>query len=309
MKQSLYILIILIFTFTDTFGQNIQNPGFEDWETIGPISEPVHWSSIKTSDDQGIADLAPVVWQKSTDAHTGNYSVQLTNVYTLIVATGIVTNGRIHAELNADSGYVYTNTANPGWYTSYTKRPDSVVIWAKYTPQGGDTAQVKVLLHKNNATLPPKPQNQGNRIGYAQINIVGTYTNWTRFSAPFTYNSTESPEYMLMVLTSGAGTQAIEGSTAKFDDMALIEGSAGIQLFNDSKSLFYIYNHELILDELPQGFNEDLYLDIFNLNGSLAFSATIQKNQRKVSLPVGKGQYIARVKAGQQSLSQKIIIQ
>mgnify|MGYP001554473288 CR=1 FL=1 len=53
--------------------QQFDNPGFEEWDDAGTvIDEPVNWSSIKTGDGGTIInDAAPVVWEQSTDAHSG----------------------------------------------------------------------------------------------------------------------------------------------------------------------------------------------------------------------------------------------
>ena len=60
----------------------LDNAGFEQWEEIwvsdvDAIREPVEWSSVKTSDTQVLSDLAPVVCKRGSDAHSGEYSIEI----------------------------------------------------------------------------------------------------------------------------------------------------------------------------------------------------------------------------------------
>jgi hypothetical protein len=211
--------------------QQPENPGFESWETISglTVQEPVDWSSIKTTDGGTIVNnAAPYVWDKSTDAHSGNYSVKLYNANTIIgiVASGIVTNGRVHADI-AGNGWVFTDTGNEQWRTALTQKPDSVVIWAKYTPVSGDIAQMKALLHTGTAKIPDAAQS--NWIALAELNIPNSTPTWTRFSAPFNYFNSNTPQYILFVVSS-AGTSAHVGSIAYFDDIELIYNEPELDL-------------------------------------------------------------------------------
>ncbi len=214
-------LLSLIITITLFSQQQPENPGFENWEDVGLlVEEPVEWSSIKTSDNGFLNGLAPYVWDQSTDAHTGSYSVKLYNSSVLgIVAAGTLTNGIVHADMNPDNGYVYTDITNSQHYTTLTQKPDSIAVWAKFFPEPGDIGQVKAVLHTGTAQIPDPAMT--NWIALAQIDIPNETATWTRFSAPFNYFNSTTPEYILFVLSSG-GTVAIEGSTIYFDDIELI---------------------------------------------------------------------------------------
>ncbi len=230
MKKTILICTIATaFSVSAYSQQQPENAGFESWEDVGlNIDEPVDWSSIKTSDGGSfINQIAPYIWDKSTDAHTGTYSVKLYNAAVLTtVASGIVTNGRVHAEMSG-TGWAFTDTGNDAWRTPFTQKPDSVVIWAKYTPVGGDVAQVKALLHTGTAKIPDAAQS--NWISLAQIDIPNSTPTWTRFSAPFNYFNSTTPQYILFVV-SAAGTSAHVGSIAYFDDLELIYNEPELDL-------------------------------------------------------------------------------
>jgi hypothetical protein len=229
-KKLLIGLFCLSLAISAYSQQQPENPGFENWETISglTVQEPVDWSSIKTSDGGSIVNgLAPYVWDKSTDAHSGTYSVKLYNASVLgIVAAGLVTNGRVHAELSG-TGWVFTDTGNEQWRTACTQKPDSLVVWAKFTSVGGDVAQARAILHTGTAKIPDDAQT--NWIASALIEIPNSVSTWTRFSAPFNYINGNTPQYILIVLNA-AGFTAHIGTTAYFDDVELIYNEPELDL-------------------------------------------------------------------------------
>lgn len=303
--------IFLVFSLSAQ--QQLVNPGFENWEDAGTvIDEPVKWSSIKTSDaGDFVNNAAPVVWGQSDDAHSGSYSIELKNVLTIgtIIATGTITNGRVHADFDPTQAYVFTDQENDQWHGVMTQRPDSVAVWAKYFPQGNDTAQVKVLLHTAAGTLPPFPDNMANIIGLAQINIVETVDVWTRFVVPIDYMSEGSPEYVLTILSSGAGLTPIEGSIARFDDIEFIYGPEAIGESTVKDALIYTAGNSICLDKLPQSEINGAALEIMNLNGQLLYSTQLNSNRIEINQSsFTSGLYLVRVVGKSTSYSQKVYL-
>ena len=221
MMKNLFLTIIAFVIGIAVFAQQPENAGFELWEDVGlATDEPVDWSSIKTSDNSIANSFAPYVWDQSTDAHSGTYSVQLINGSVLgIVAAGTVTNGRIHAELSG-VGWAYTDPADARWNTPLTVKPDSIVFWAKHSPAGADNAQVKALLHTGSAKIPDAAQT--NYIAWAEYYIPDATPTWTRFSAPFNYYNGNEPEYILIVCSAADDVVATVGTEAWFDDVELV---------------------------------------------------------------------------------------
>jgi len=138
-------------------------------------------------------------------------------------ANGLLTNGRVHADFDPELGYVYTNANDPRWNTPFVSRPDSLVGWYRFAPVGGDKGKVEVFLHKTgNCRIPENESNPNQLVATARYDILTAQSQWTRFSVPFNYTSTDAPEYILSVVTSGDSTQAVVGSVAYFDDFELI---------------------------------------------------------------------------------------
>lgn len=202
------------------------NPGFENWQNLGTgTEEPTEWSSIKTSDGGSfINNLAPQVSWRSTDFHSGAYSVQLKSVNTSIgiVANGTLTCGRVHAELNPNNGYVFTDAGNADWNQALTGRPDSIIGWYKATIVGADFPTLKAALHTSTGSIPENGT-LGNWVGGADWNGPSTTVGeWTRFAVPVNYFSAGAPEWALVVVTSGNGLESEVGTEVWYDDFALI---------------------------------------------------------------------------------------
>ncbi len=291
--------------------QQMLNPGFEDWEDVGVgVDEPTHWSSIKTSDVPNLNQFAPVVWGRSADAHSGNYSLSLFNFYVALindVAAGTITNGRVHANLNPDSSYVFTDQNNEQWHGVLTDRPDSIVGWFKCNPATGDFGTVKFLLHTGEAHIPGYLNNS---IAEANYELpTQEVTQWTRFSAPFIYTSNSNPEYFLTVITSGNGTDALDGSTALYDDFEFIYNENSVTEKPENQFEIIVKNEELIFvinDKSQQSYD----LKLVNINGQTVLKSQIKSHETNIisisELPTGV--YIAIANNSRSTFTRKIII-
>lgn len=310
MRTTLLTLIIVIFSLTSGYTQQIENGSFEEWELIPEINleEPVNWSSIKTSDAGSfINNAAPKVWDKSTDARTGMYSVQLTNKAALgIVATGSITNGRVHAELNPSAGFMYTDTNDTRWNTPVVNRPDSLVGWYKQSPSPNDFSTVKVLIHKDYGKIPEPTQ--VNWIGIGAMEMAPQpVTEWTRFSVPIEYLNDDVPEYVLVILTAGNGTSAIANSTAWYDDIELVYNNQGF--FDPAITRNYqlsITGKTIHLQNIPQHILAESELEVCDITGRIIWRGKATGNEAFISTALTPGIYIISLTYKGESFSRKI---
>lgn len=309
-------LIVLLLAGMATAQSQLENSGFEQWEDIGvsgqdTIREPVEWSSLKTSDEPVLSGFAPVVCKRSSDAHSGEYSVELTNTEVLsIVANGVATNGRIHPNFNKELSYTYTDTADIQWNTPLTARPDSIAGWFKYIPQGVDSLQVKVILHQGFGSQPQE-DHTNNWIGVAEYKSpLSTGEEWIRFSAPFTYFSDNNPEYVLVVLNSGNAWTPVNGSIALFDDLELIYNSPQTsldRLKNPAGFIFAVDDRYLVI----RGMEHDSFetIKIHDLTGKLVWTSSVTADQIDISSAnLRKGIYLVNLAGKSNVFSQKIML-
>jgi len=290
--------------------EQIENPGFELWEDAGTVTdEPVDWSSIKTSDNDTLNPAAPLVWGQSTDAHSGNYSVQLTNKGVFgIVATGTLTNGRVHPSFDPNKGYVYTIPGDPRWSTPFTGRPDSVTGWYKYYPLHGDRAKVTALLHIGAGALP-EHGTQANWVAKAEfVTPPDTVDTWTRFSAPFVYFLPDNPEFILMVLTAGFGTEAVDSSSVLYDDLAVVFKPGGINANTIRDVRVYGFDGRIYVSGLPDEYAHEAVSYISDTNGRVIFSGELSDGVIILPVRPPAGLYICTITCREMTLSRKIVI-
>jgi hypothetical protein len=312
MKSSLRFFILFFLMFPGLFyGQQLENPGFENWENAGTVKdEPVDWSTIKTCDDPGIAAVAPVTFDRSEDAHSGNYSLKLYNVKIFnFIATGAITNGRFHAEYDLDSSYSYTEPSDAKWNTPFTARPDSLTGWFKFFPKEDDAAQFKVILHVDECQLPENGT-MPNWVGMAVYvtEPAVTYDNWTRFSVPFTYFNDSIPEYVLTVINSGDSTSAIDSSYLLVDDLQLIYPPSGISNPGKSESFLITGDDRLVikLESETEYLHQWFYL--IDVTGQTVLSKKLDHNQVRFPDNLPRGVYVAVLNGRNQRHVQKIMI-
>lgn len=308
MKHIFTILLSITF-LTVSAQQQIENSGFENWENAGTVAdEPTDWSSIKTSDDAILNSLAPQVWSQSTDAHSGTYSVRLENVASIgPVANGILSTGRIHADLDPELGYVFTDVADAQWNSTFTDTPDSLVGWYKYTPSGGDAGKAQVILHTGAAQNPDPAFT--NWVAEARFDFSGTTSTWTRFSVPFLYYNATTPAYLLAVLVAGDSTQSVAGSVALFDDLELIYNPVSLNENNEEVANVFVSNNFLNI-KFTEGLSEASIAQIVDLSGRVVWNDKIQGVEvYKKQVPINAGMYLFTLTTSQGTLSKKILIQ
>ncbi len=309
----LYSIAFLSFVGFNSFSQQqLENPSFETWENVGaPTEEPVEWSSIKTSDNSGLNTSAPKVCERSSDAHSGSYSVKLTNVSAFfIVANGILSNGRIHSDLNPENGYVFTDASNAQWNTPFTSRPDSLVGWYKFSPQNNDKGKVEAIIHSGNAQNPENGT-ASNFVAKARFILPSTtVSSWTRFSVPFHYFNSNPSSHILMVLSSGDSTQAKAGSIAFFDDIELIYNPLSVDEIDAQKIVVFSNNVNLCI-QLPR-FNFDnnrISAKVYDLQGRVVNTfENLTQGINYTSLPKNEGIYLVSIDINGQKITKKIVI-
>jgi hypothetical protein len=292
------------------FGQQLENAGFENWENAGTVKdEPVDWSTIKTCDDPGIASVAPVTFDRSDDAHTGNYALKLYNLSVFgLIATGAITNGRFHAEFDLSKSYSYTQHDDAKWHTVFTWRPDSLAGWFKFFPNDDDRCQVKVILHVDECKLPENgtlPNWVGMAVFVSEPGV--TYDSWTRFSVPFDYYSEILPEYELSVLNSGDSTTAVDSSYLLIDDLQLIYPSSGISEQKIAEPFLLVTNEKLIIEtDIEEYIHQWFYL--IDIKGQTVLSKRLDNNRVDLPEKLPAGVYVAVLKGNSRQFSQKVTI-
>ena len=326
MKKHLLLAIILITTgtfFTEKAHAQAQmdNAGFEEWDTLAYypdqnppilIVEPKRWSSLKSADQ--LADAAPNVCFISEDAHSGNYSVHLVNVMSFTVANGMMTTGRVHAEMDKTKAYAYTIPDVWEFHMRLSGRPDSIAGWIKYIPKDGDKASLNFDLHLGTYRKPARQEDSVYLVGSAEYIVEEEVPEWTRFSVPFTYFKADTlPEYVLAVVSSGNGFDAQAGSEMWVDDLVMIYNdgnTTSVKTHPVSKGkLTSWYARGILNIELKKNSNKTYHLSVMDIMGRTVYTGLLPANERKqLQLDQAEGIYIVRVSDETESFTKKVFI-
>ena len=295
-KQLINTLLFTISCIASINAQDqIENGDFENWENIGSSNEePIDWSSVKTSDNAFLSNTAPQVIFRDNDAHSGSYSLKLENKTIFgVVANGIATTGRVHAETNPNNAYVFTDQNNTDYNQNFSSKPDSLTGWFKYLPQANDKGDIQVLIHNGYTEIPTN--DQSNWIAIAKKEFTGNTSNWTRFSTPFNYLNNNTPSFMISVVSAGDSTIAIAGSELFIDDLSLVYNSPTNDKLNDSPNMnLWYHNQSLHIEKLNT--NNEYFLTVYDLSGKSVFKKQILFGEVNILLPqINSGIYIAEL--------------
>jgi len=313
-KLFISFLIIISFFPVSVFAQaQMENAGFENWENVnGNIEEPVKWNSLKTAEN--LTDVAPVVYDKSTDAHSGDYSLHLFNLKVFgTVANGMMTSGRVHIEMDKTKAYTYTDTSLWAYHMRLSGRPDSVVGWFKYIPQEGDIGMINFDLHLGYYRKPARPEDSLNLVGAALFETPDTAVKtWTRFSVPFKYFKADTlPEYIHVVISSGNSFDAKEGSEMWLDDMELIYNTGNTTAVRRPPApqgeLQSWFSAGVLNIILRKSGNQTYRLSVIDMTGRVLYNGHIASNGRKqLNLNAEKGIYIVHISNKKETSVKKV---
>ena len=220
----------------------ITNGDFETW-TFDGANLPNYFNSFQTADGlfSGLAyDKNNRQVKRSTDKRPGSPGSYSCSIWSRkvsgVVAQGNLTTGRVHAAAMSATGknnYNYSdrdgsntnNGVNNPCAMPFTGRPDSLVVWVKFTPNGTDSshpyAKVTATIHSDFDYIDGYAQTSDSKYVVAtaiNMTIAKTNGNWKRLSIPFNYkNNGAQPRYILL----SAATNAYPGGGHENDYLYL----------------------------------------------------------------------------------------
>src|SRR5665213_1953131 len=129
MKKIYTLISILSISSTCLWAQATPSPGFETWASTSSDANPTGWDSPNSQ----TTTFSKIECNKVTaaaDIHGGSAAVMLItwSIFGIGTAPGVMTTGTLPSS--------YSGTITGG--IPYTLRPDSIVGWYKYAPQGAD---------------------------------------------------------------------------------------------------------------------------------------------------------------------------
>lgn len=264
----------------------ITNGDFETW-TFDGANLPNYFNSFQTADGSYASygyDSSNRQVSRSTDTRPGSTGRYSCHIWSRLVevkilfwsikanAQGNLTTGRVHAGSTSAEGednYNYSdrdgsNTGNG--FTNpcampFTGKPDSLVAWVKFAPDGTDTAnpyaKITATIHSDFDYVDGYAKTSDSKYVVATaVNKTITKTNgqWKRISIPFKYtNNGAQPKYILL----SVATNSVPG-----------KGGTNDHMYVDDIEL--VYNRSYQLSIPSQGW-ASMYLD---------FKATVPANAK-----------------------------
>ena len=258
MRKTFAIFAVAVLLSGAAQAQNrpqITNGDFETW-TFDGANLPNCFNSFQTADGlfSGLAyDKNNRQVKRSTDKRPGSMGSYSCSIWSRkvsgVVAQGNLTTGRVHAAaMSATGKNNYNYSDRDGSNTSngvknpcampFTGRPDSLVVWVKFTPNGTDSshpyAKVTATIHSDFDYIDGYAQTSDSKYVVAtavNMTIAKTNGKWKRLSIPFNYkNNGAQPKYILL----SAATNAYPGG-----------GNENDYLYLDDITLVYKQTYQL----------------------------------------------------------------
>lgn len=301
----------------------IPNSGFETWDNVSASNaEPTNWNSNRTGG--GFATAGPQTCFRDTSTLGGGAYCTKVETGTAVgnVVNGSCTTGKVEAPtFTKADGYIHTIPGDANNSAPFTGRPDSLVFWFRYAPQGSDSPSVQARLHVGNCYVPETPSNTNHPDSsvniIARAEWVGTNTTqatWQRVSVPFVYVAgaagARTPEYILITMTGSSNNLGgTNGTILWVDEMSAVYNPNGINEVAQLSAKPYWRNGSLVTDLSGYGLT-GASLQLFSTSGQLISEHRLNGNEMNVTpVEAATGVYIYRIVSAQATTTGKIVKQ
>ena len=287
MKKILLSTFSLIIVFASLSQGQIDNGDMESWSSN---DEPDNWNSFLSANGTWSA-FAGDQCEPSSETRPGSNGTKSCRIFSNAVlgtvANGNVTLGRIHmgsTNPTSPDNYNKTVTGNSNFSQALTDKPDSIVYWVKYTPNGGNgNARMKATLHTDYDYRDPEDASSSSAVVATAVdNYPSTQGNWERHSIAFNYSgpATDNAYILVTFTTNEVGGQGNDNDEVLIDDVELIYNS------NNLENLIYSDDINVSMDNFTNQiyFNSKMDLDgvykVYNSVGQIVQSGELSNTVR-----------------------------
>jgi hypothetical protein len=266
--------------------QTLPNPGFENWVSIGVACEdPEFWNTP----NGGVALFGVCsATRETTDAYSGSASVKLTTILLPVVG--------IRAPAALSNGILVVNASDP--FNSTVQggspiwgRPDALIGYYRYEPQGGDSLTIRVRLFDlvgSDTLLIAEDE---------FFSSAATGSAYELFNLPINYLSSEDADLAQVLIRSTRNTaNATVGTTLWLDELRF----TGISSAPQQEALPFGF------DLYPNPASDWLHLDnsharlgraaVFNSAGSLVLEYPLASGANRLDVrELAPGLYTLRL--------------
>lgn len=236
MKKKYTLLFLLLFFSCFCSQGQVVNGNFE---IVKPNFLPSNWgmnfsqavsfdpvTGQSTSDNILFTSPIPSMIYATTDAHTGQYAMEISNAYNETQGEVLPGSATIFSDATQDS---------PGWNPGVPVNPGATIqrlgFYYKFLPLGNDVAEAKISVVDAN----------GNEIGETHIDITGTNNQFQYIYSYVYLDYNATPAFMYISFN-----MAKEGSTPTFGSRLIVDNvvtnfQSLSTIENPNNDLFSVY--------------------------------------------------------------------
>lgn len=274
----------------------IPNSGFETLNADNNISQwskaflTVIWiDSTGESHGDSIVFDSPnnALYLPSTDAHSGQYALEMRNAFNVTSGIGITGGAILSDEEGYSVGFELPVPVSP-------ILPESFSFYYKYFPMASDSAQAIAKLFDVD----------GFQIGEATITLGGTVSSYNFASAPIVYSELRPVENIsISFATATMNNLPTFGTRFLVDDVSF-DGSLGLNELEQSLS---IYPNPANTSFVMEGLTGEETLSVFNLMGE-ALDLNDSGAEKIDCSNWTNGVYLIRISNSIDSIIKKIVV-
>lgn len=263
MKRTLHLLPFLALPFIAS--AQIPNGGFETWSDASGTNEPAGWGTLNP-----LGSLVGVEFATQGVGAVGAYCLELTTQD--VPGIGILPSIAFVGD---------PETETDGF--PYTSRPSALTGQLKFMPQGEDMASVIVTLWRWDAIAGERVE-----IGAGFFQVSTEASDWTGFTVPIEYTTTDTPDSASVTLLSSVGETTTAGTILSVDALAF-SSSTGM---GDDHAPRLALHPNPSHDQVRVGVNGGVLnsVELWSTEGRLVLTATSMNANAVVdirTLPVG----------------------
>ena len=278
MKRLLTLLLALNFLGSANAQTTLFEEGFENWSSLTGFEDPNGWTTSNFL--YGFLLSAPPTVLKSTNAAQGTYAAKL-------IAVNVNDSTRV--------GGFMTYTI------PFTGRPTNISGSHKFT-SNGDTLTFACLFTKFDPTGDTSVT-----IGGYGLELTQTVSNYTNFSFPIQYQTTENPDSLVFFILPT--NLAVSNEFEYFIDNIKLEGPASIFTAEDNKSIGIYPNPSNQSFFIPAQ-KATALVRLNDVSGKLIQEVTLVAGEKEVSTAqLANGVYFVELNVGNEKIgTQRIIV-
>lgn len=303
MTKNLNILtltfVLLLILINPLQAQQMPNGSFETWSG----GKPTEWN---TSNYSLLGINWDVVTKETSSPQQGTSSAKLSVVTKNVPFVGSITiQGALTLGVITMDPVAQTATVSGGY--AFTGMPQKLTGYFKYQPIANDTCYLGWGITKWNNGVR-------DTIGYAAIDTMGTFNNWTYFEIPLEYLIWEQPDTLNILFLCSNPLDGVNHTNTKMwvDNLSFVYGTVSIEglTFDNHIKIYGQQESQQLIIEPEFDKPKSVLIELINMSGLVVnkWETTLFRNRELFDISNNKsGVYVIRISDKQQVIETRKI--